>query len=250
MAHGMKSRPFVTSNQLLHCNWNLVAFPIITWNLSSWRPSKSTFTVHLPCHRPRESAGQPILYSCSSATRSPSWFQKHSGIPHLCWLLGDEYPWRSRNYQSRTPWDRLQPHLHEICLQRGSSGEARIVLAEEALPLFSAAWNDHARLEKVIIYLYVYLTPESYLNFKEKRLDSVRTVEIAGDGDVGLRSRTSLVSRTASVLSAWKVLALCVLRPSWRACSTSRRAAHHFYWCFGSQQSSRSWILYLQPVTW
>ena len=58
---------------------------------------------------------------------------------------------------------------------------ARIGLAEEALPLFSAAWNDHARPEKGVSYLY--LTPENYLNLREKGPDSVRTVEIVEDGE-------------------------------------------------------------------
>ncbi|PPQ90739.1 hypothetical protein CVT25_010128 [Psilocybe cyanescens] len=58
---------------------------------------------------------------------------------------------------------------------------ARIGLAEEALPLFSAAWNDPARPEKGVSYLY--LTPENYLKLKEKGPDSVRTVEVEEDGE-------------------------------------------------------------------
>ncbi|KJA28198.1 hypothetical protein HYPSUDRAFT_129635 [Hypholoma sublateritium FD-334 SS-4] len=58
---------------------------------------------------------------------------------------------------------------------------ARIGLAEEALPLFSAAWNDDARPEKGVNYLY--LTPENNLKLKEKGPDSVRTVEIEENGE-------------------------------------------------------------------
>jgi acetyl-CoA carboxylase/biotin carboxylase 1 len=58
---------------------------------------------------------------------------------------------------------------------------ARIGLAEEAIPLFSAAWNDDARPEKGVSYLY--LTPENYLKLKEKGPDSVRTVEIMEGGE-------------------------------------------------------------------
>ncbi|KAJ7890599.1 acetyl-CoA carboxylase [Mycena olivaceomarginata] len=57
---------------------------------------------------------------------------------------------------------------------------ARIGLAEEALPLFSAAWNDAEHPEKGIKYLY--LSRENFLKLEEKG-DSVRTVEIEEDGE-------------------------------------------------------------------
>ena len=57
---------------------------------------------------------------------------------------------------------------------------ARIGLAEEALPLFSAAWIDAAQPEKGFNYLY--LTPENNLKLQEKG-DCVRTVEIEEDGE-------------------------------------------------------------------
>ncbi|CAK5267587.1 unnamed protein product, partial [Mycena citricolor] len=58
---------------------------------------------------------------------------------------------------------------------------ARIGLAEEALPLFSVAWNDDGHPEKGIKYLY--LTRENFLKLEEKGGDSVRTVEIDVDGE-------------------------------------------------------------------
>ncbi|KAF9054415.1 acetyl CoA carboxylase [Panaeolus papilionaceus] len=58
---------------------------------------------------------------------------------------------------------------------------ARIGLAEEALPLFSAAWNDPTHPEKGISYLY--LTHENLLKLQEKGPDSVRTVEIEENGE-------------------------------------------------------------------
>ena len=57
---------------------------------------------------------------------------------------------------------------------------ARIGIAEEALSLFSAAWNDAAHPEKGFSYLY--LTPENNLKLQEKG-DCVRTVEINEDGE-------------------------------------------------------------------
>ncbi|KAJ7252734.1 acetyl CoA carboxylase [Mycena haematopus] len=57
---------------------------------------------------------------------------------------------------------------------------ARLGLAEEALPLFSAAWNDAEHPEKGIKYLY--LSRENFLKLEEKG-DSVRTVEIEEDGE-------------------------------------------------------------------
>lgn len=58
---------------------------------------------------------------------------------------------------------------------------AHIGLAEEAIPLFSAAWNDDARPKKGVNYLY--LTPENNLKLKEKDPDSVRIVEIEENGE-------------------------------------------------------------------
>ncbi|KAJ7876806.1 acetyl-CoA carboxylase [Mycena leptocephala] len=58
---------------------------------------------------------------------------------------------------------------------------ARIGLAEEILPLFSAAWNDDEHPEKGIKYLY--LSRENFLKLEEKGGDSVRTVEIDVDGE-------------------------------------------------------------------
>ncbi|KAF8075011.1 cytosolic acc1, acetyl-CoA carboxylase [Lyophyllum atratum] len=58
---------------------------------------------------------------------------------------------------------------------------ARIGIAEETLPLFSAAWNDAAHPEKGVNYLY--LTPENFLTLQEKGQDAVRTVEIEENGE-------------------------------------------------------------------
>ncbi|KAJ6493608.1 acetyl-CoA carboxylase [Mycena vitilis] len=58
---------------------------------------------------------------------------------------------------------------------------ARIGLAEEPLPLFSAAWNDDDHPEKGIKYLY--LTRENFLKLEAKGGDSVRTEEIDVDGE-------------------------------------------------------------------
>ncbi|KAF8159642.1 cytosolic acc1, acetyl-CoA carboxylase [Crassisporium funariophilum] len=58
---------------------------------------------------------------------------------------------------------------------------ARIGLAEEALPLFSVAWNDAAHPEKGVNYLY--LTHENNLKLQEKGADCVRTVDIEEDGE-------------------------------------------------------------------
>lgn len=58
---------------------------------------------------------------------------------------------------------------------------ARIGLAEEVLPLFSAAWVDAENPEKGLEYLY--LTPENYLKVKEKGPDAVRVEEIEEAGE-------------------------------------------------------------------
>jgi acetyl-CoA carboxylase / biotin carboxylase 1 len=58
---------------------------------------------------------------------------------------------------------------------------ARIGLAEEALGLFSVAWNVSGQPDKGFKYLY--LTPENYLKLRERHTDSVRTEEIQEDGE-------------------------------------------------------------------
>lgn len=58
---------------------------------------------------------------------------------------------------------------------------ARIGLAEEAISLFSAAWNDDAHPEKGISYLY--LSRENHLKLLDKAPDAVRTVEVTENGE-------------------------------------------------------------------
>ncbi len=58
---------------------------------------------------------------------------------------------------------------------------ARLGVADELVPLFSAAWNDEARPEKGVEYLY--LTHENYLALQEKGGDSVRTVDVEVNGE-------------------------------------------------------------------
>ena len=58
---------------------------------------------------------------------------------------------------------------------------ARIGLAEELLPLFSAAWSDIKHPEKGINYLY--LTPENLMKIEEKGKDIVRVEEIKDEGE-------------------------------------------------------------------
>lgn len=58
---------------------------------------------------------------------------------------------------------------------------ARIGLAEEALSLFSCAWNVKDQPEKGISYLY--LTPENHAKLNEKGAGSVLTTEIEDEGE-------------------------------------------------------------------
>lgn len=58
---------------------------------------------------------------------------------------------------------------------------ARIGLAEEALGLFSAAWNDEAAPEKGMQYLY--LTQENLIKLQDKALNAVKTEEINVNGE-------------------------------------------------------------------
>ncbi|KAI0046521.1 acetyl CoA carboxylase [Auriscalpium vulgare] len=58
---------------------------------------------------------------------------------------------------------------------------ARIGLAEEAIGLFTPAWNDKDQPDKGFRYLY--LTHENWLKLEEKAAGAVRTVEIEEDGE-------------------------------------------------------------------
>ncbi|THH28004.1 hypothetical protein EUX98_g6181 [Antrodiella citrinella] len=59
---------------------------------------------------------------------------------------------------------------------------ARIGLAEEAMSLFSCAWNDPARPEKGVDYLY--LTRENWLKLQEKAAAAVYTTELDVNGEL------------------------------------------------------------------
>ncbi|KAL0575912.1 acetyl-coenzyme-A carboxylase [Marasmius crinis-equi] len=58
---------------------------------------------------------------------------------------------------------------------------ARLGLAEEVMPYFSAAWNDDAQPEKGIQYLY--LTHENFLKLMEKGPEAIQTEEIEVNGE-------------------------------------------------------------------
>ncbi len=57
---------------------------------------------------------------------------------------------------------------------------ARLGVADEVVPLLSAAWNDDAQPEKGVNYLY--LTHENFLKLEEKG-PSVKTVEVHENGE-------------------------------------------------------------------
>ncbi|KIK60436.1 hypothetical protein GYMLUDRAFT_43751 [Collybiopsis luxurians FD-317 M1] len=76
-------------------------------------------------------------------------------------------------------------YARELGLPRiylSANSGARIGLAEELIPLFSAAWNEEGHPEKGVDYLY--LTHENYLKLEEKGRGSVKTVDIEVDGEV------------------------------------------------------------------
>ncbi|KZT31273.1 hypothetical protein SISSUDRAFT_1067904 [Sistotremastrum suecicum HHB10207 ss-3] len=64
-----------------------------------------------------------------------------------------------------------------------ASSDARIGLAEEALDLFSVAWNDPSDVDVTKGVKYLYLTHEAFLKINEKSAESVRTTEITEDGE-------------------------------------------------------------------
>ncbi|VDC06097.1 unnamed protein product [Peniophora sp. CBMAI 1063] len=78
----------------------------------------------------------------------------------------------------------VSQYARELGLPRiylSANSGARIGLAEEAMSLFSAAWNDAANPEKGFQYLY--LTHENWLKLEEKAPGAVRTVEVEEGGE-------------------------------------------------------------------
>ncbi|KAH8832774.1 acetyl CoA carboxylase [Flagelloscypha sp. PMI_526] len=75
-------------------------------------------------------------------------------------------------------------YARELGLPRiylSANSGARLGLAEEALSLFSAAWNDESNPEKGVDYLY--LTRENWLQLQDKAPGAVRTVEVSENGE-------------------------------------------------------------------
>ncbi|KAJ3881247.1 acetyl CoA carboxylase [Lentinula edodes] len=76
-------------------------------------------------------------------------------------------------------------YARELGLPRiylSANSGARIGLAEELIPLFSAAWNEEGHPEKGVHYLY--LTHENYLKLEEQGHDSIKTVDVEVAGEL------------------------------------------------------------------
>ena len=106
--------------------------------------------------------------------------QRAGGSQYIRYKIGSIGPIDDQFFQLVTSiWQYA--HLPQVYLSANSG--ARIGIAEEALPLFSAAWNDAsdaAHPEKGFNCLY--LTHENNLKIQKKG-DCVRTVEIKEDGE-------------------------------------------------------------------
>lgn len=96
----------------------------------------------------------------------------------ITYKIGSFGPLEDQFFYQVTKYARDQG-LPRIYLSANSG--ARIGLAEETLPLFSAAWNDNDHPEKGVNYLY--LTPDNFLKLQEKGGDAVRTTEILDNGE-------------------------------------------------------------------
>jgi acetyl-CoA carboxylase/biotin carboxylase 1 len=95
----------------------------------------------------------------------------------ITYKIGSFGPQEDQFFYLVTQYAR-QLGLPRIYLSANSG--ARIGLAEEALGLFSCAWNDKDHPEKGFKYLY--LTHEKFLKMGEK-IEAIRTVEIKDEGE-------------------------------------------------------------------
>ena len=96
----------------------------------------------------------------------------------ITFKIGSFGPQEDQYFYFATQYAREQG-LPRIYLSANSG--ARIGLAEEAMGLFSVAWNQQNQPEKGISYLY--LTPENWLKLQEKGTGSVLTEEIEEAGE-------------------------------------------------------------------
>ncbi|TGZ84080.1 acetyl-CoA carboxylase [Ascodesmis nigricans] len=91
--------------------------------------------------------------------------------------------------------DRFFHKCTELARKKGiprvylsANSGARIGMAEELIPHFSVAWNDPERPEAGFKYLY--LTPEVYQRFKDRKKNEVITEKIVEDGEIRHRITT------------------------------------------------------------
>ncbi|CAE6455282.1 unnamed protein product [Rhizoctonia solani] len=96
----------------------------------------------------------------------------------ITYKIGSFGPLEDQFFYLVTEYAR-QRGLPRIYLSANSG--ARIGLAEEALSLFSCAWNDKDRPEQGVSYLY--LTPENHAKLNEKGAGSVLTTQIEDEGE-------------------------------------------------------------------
>ncbi|KAH7335147.1 acetyl CoA carboxylase [Rhizoctonia solani] len=96
----------------------------------------------------------------------------------ITYKIGSFGPIEDQFFYQVTEYAR-QRGLPRIYLSANSG--ARIGLAEEALSLFSCAWNVKDQPEKGVNYLY--LTPENHAKLNEKGAGSVLTTQIEDEGE-------------------------------------------------------------------
>ncbi|KAF8647743.1 hypothetical protein AX16_006578 [Volvariella volvacea WC 439] len=96
----------------------------------------------------------------------------------ITYRIGSFGPQEDQFFYLVTQYAREQG-LPRIYLSANSG--ARIGIAEEVLPLLSAAWNDDEHPEKGVSYLY--LTPENMIKLQEKGGEAVRVEEVEVNGE-------------------------------------------------------------------
>ena len=165
-------------------------------------------------------------------------------------------------------------------LYLSANSGARIGMAEELIPHFSAAWNDASKPE--LGFKYLYLTPEAMKRFADGKRKDVLTEEIKEDGQtrhkittiIGaedglgvecLKGSGLIAGETSRAYENIFTITLVTSRsvgkayhrrdtyniltsyrywslpcPSRPTCRPSRRPAHHSDWCTRDQQAART----------
>ncbi|KAJ3898998.1 acetyl-CoA carboxylase [Lentinula edodes] len=152
----------------------LPLFDAIEYNSRYGHPQFPPNVLNVALRLFREEDGMPIGWIFTM--RTPEFPQGRRVVVvanDITYKIGSFCPMEDQFFYLVTQYAR-ELGLPRIYLSANSG--ACIGLAEELIPLFSAAWNEEGHPEKGVHYLY--LTHENYLKLEEQGHDSIKTIDV------------------------------------------------------------------------